>query len=122
MEAPADTRQVAALWPRSQRQRPRQHAQAGDARQTGDELVHQAVAEVLEFAPTFVALGLVEDDLEWDDGNGWHGQRRRGLPGHLPGHASADDDLLEQCEVLDERRGVGIAVVGTLLQQPRQYV
>ena len=63
MEAPADTRQVAALRPRAQRQRPRQHAQAGDAGQTGDELVHQAMAEVLELAPPFVALGLVGEGL-----------------------------------------------------------
>ncbi len=132
MEAPADARQVAALRPRAQRQRARQHTQAGDAGQSCDELVHQAMAEVLELAPPLVALGLVGDvvvgdrfvgdDLEWDDGNGWHGQRRRGLPGHWPRHAAPDDNLLEQGEVVDERGGVGIAVVGILLQQPRQYV
>ena len=137
MEAPADARQVAALRPRAQRQRARQHAQAGDAGQPCDELVHQAMAEVLELAPPLVALGLVGagvvgdrfvgdglvgDDLEWDDGNGWHGRRRRGLPGDWPRHAAPDDNLLEQGEVVDERGGVGIAVVGILLQQPHQYV
>ena len=33
-----------------------------------------------------------------------------------------DDDLLEQREVVNERGGVGIAIVGALLQQPRQDV
>ena len=100
MEAPPDAREVAALRPRAQRQRARQHTQAGDAGQSPDELVHQAMAEVLELAPPLLALGLVGDDvvgdcfvaddlvgdglvacdLEWDDGNGWHGQRLRGLP------------------------------------------